>query len=58
MIVMSGASGKLGRAAAAAFAALGAADRVVLGSRTPAALSDLAAQGFGTVAFDFDDPAG
>ena len=57
MILLSGASGHLGRATAEAFARLGATDRVVLGSRDPSKLDDLAARGFAVRRYDFDDAA-
>lgn len=58
MILLSGSNGHLGRLTAAAFQRLGATGDVVLGSRDPAKLADLADQGFATRAFDFEDPEG
>jgi NAD(P)H dehydrogenase (quinone) len=53
---ISGASGKLGRITAEALLARVPADQVVLSSRTPDALSDLAAVGADVRFGDFDDP--
>lgn len=58
MIFVSGASGHLGRLVAQALTKHVAPTEVRLGTRDPRKISDLAAQGFDTVAFDFADPAG
>lgn len=54
-ILVTGASGQLGRAVVAELLGRGAG-RVVAGSRTPDKLSDLAAQGVETRVVDFDRP--
>src|SRR4051794_17234213 len=56
-IVITGASGKLGRLTAQAVAETVSPSEVVLVSRTPDALGDLADGGFVGRAGDFTDPA-
>lgn len=58
MIVVTGANGRLGRLVSRALHAMGASDRVVLGSREPDKIADLAALGFRTARIDFADPDG
>lgn len=57
MIVVTGASGRLGRLVAHALAEHVSPSEVRLGTRYPGKIADLSAQGFTTAAFDFDDPA-
>jgi NAD(P)H dehydrogenase (quinone) len=57
MIVITGASGKLGRLVAAELEKKVNPSTVVLGSRDPEKLGDLAARGFKTARADFDDAA-
>jgi NAD(P)H dehydrogenase (quinone) len=54
-IVVTAASGRLGRSVAVALARLGVADRVTLASREPAALADLKSLGFHTTRADYGD---
>ncbi len=56
MIVMTGASGQLGRAIAAALAERISPDRVRLAARDPGKIADLATKGFKTTEADFDKP--
>ncbi len=56
-IIISGASGQFGRAAAELLLASGPAERLILTSRTPAKLADLAARGADVRFADFDDAA-
>jgi NAD(P)H dehydrogenase (quinone) len=56
MIVVTGANGRLGRLVAKALHAMGASAEVVLGSRNPSQISDLAELGFRTTRLDFADP--
>lgn len=56
MISITGASGQLGRQIAAALAQRMPCSAIVAGTRNPEKISDLAAQGFTTVAADFDRP--
>ena len=55
MIVMTGANGRLGRLVAKALARRGAAEQVLLGTRDPGKIADLAALGFKTARIDFSD---
>lgn len=57
MIVVTGANGKLGRLVAAELEKKVKSADVVLGSRDPHKLADLAGRGFRTVRADFDDAA-
>jgi len=57
MIVVTGANGKLGRLVAAELEKKVKSADVVLGSRDPQKLADLAGRGFKTVRADFDDAA-
>lgn len=54
-LLVTGASGHLGRAVVEALFASGTADRVVAGSRRPETLADLAARGVEARRVDFDD---
>ncbi|THF56531.1 malonic semialdehyde reductase [Pseudothauera rhizosphaerae] len=56
-ITITAASGKLGHAVAAELAARGLAGQTRLAARDPQKLTGLEAQGFETVAADYDDPA-
>jgi NAD(P)H dehydrogenase (quinone) len=56
MIVITGASGQLGRAIAAALAERILPDSVRLATRDPGKIADLAAKGFETAEADFDRP--
>ena len=56
-IIISGASGAFGRAAAALLLDKVAPQDVILLSRTPARLADFAARGADVRFADFDDPA-
>ncbi|THF66430.1 malonic semialdehyde reductase [Pseudothauera nasutitermitis] len=56
-ITITAASGKLGQAVAAELAARGLAAHTRLAARTPDKLAAQRAQGFATVAADYDDPA-
>lgn len=57
-IIVTGASGQFGRAAAEQLLALCAPEDVICLSRTPETLADLAAKGATVRHADFDDPAG
>jgi NAD(P)H dehydrogenase (quinone) len=57
MIVVTGANGRLGRFVAHQLAQQGRADKVMLTSRNPDQIADLAELGFRTVAADFADVA-
>lgn len=54
-LLVTGASGHLGRAVVEALLASGAADRIVAGSRRPEALADLSSRGVEARRVDFDD---
>jgi NAD(P)H dehydrogenase (quinone) len=56
-LIVTGASGHLGRRAAELILETGAADRLVLVTRNPPALADLAARGADVRFGDFDEPA-
>lgn len=56
MIVLTGANGRLGRLVAKALHAAGANEEVILGTRNPDQISDLASLGFRTARLDFADP--
>lgn len=56
-IIVTGASGQFGRAAAESLLEICAPEDLVFLSRTPATLDDLAARGAHVRAADFDDPA-
>ncbi len=56
MIVITGASGQLGRQVAHALAERISPTTVTLGARDPGKIADLAAKGFRTAAVDFDRP--
>lgn len=56
-IIVTGASGKFGRAAAEMLLEKIAPENVILTTRNPASLADLAAKGAQVRAADFDDPA-
>ena len=56
MYFVTGASGRLGQLVAGEVAKRGAAGQTTLGSRDRAKLDGFAKQGFGTAAFDFDNP--
>jgi NAD(P)H dehydrogenase (quinone) len=57
MILVTGAGGQLGRLVAQELAGRTDPAKVVLGTRDPAKIADLAAKGFRTAAVDFDKPA-
>jgi NAD(P)H dehydrogenase (quinone) len=57
-LVVTGASGSLGRLAVESLLARGVApSQIVAGARTPEKLADLAARGVATARVDYDDPA-
>jgi NAD(P)H dehydrogenase (quinone) len=58
MVVITGASGQLGRLVARALAERVSTSEVTLGAREPGKIANIAAQGFKTAVLDFDDPAG
>ncbi|GLJ00649.1 NmrA family NAD(P)-binding protein [Sphingobium sp. BS19] len=58
MIVVTGANGRLGRLVAKALHVMGASAGVVLGSRNPDQIGDLAELGFRTMRLDFADTEG